>query len=373
MTSHDRFLRAINHQEPDRVPIFDMLWPSTIERWHKEGLPEIVSAIDISSREAVTRPGRSTNLPAADYFGYEMVKIRPDVSPRLPTEVIDEGGNSVLERTPYGSVRRQVRSLASTPEIVEWSIKSRDDWEGIKPRLQPDPTRVNWEAARTLYEGARAQGKFVVFASAIGWAHFQEYVRTDELLMLMAMEPDWATEMFQVQAELVIGMAQIMLDGGIRFDGSYFQCDLGYRNGLFFSPAMYRTLQFPIHKRVFRFFRDKGLPVILHSDGRVKALIPQFLEAGVNVLNPIETKAGMDLIELKREYGKDLAFMGGIDVRAMADPDPRVIEEEIKRKFAVAMVGGGYIYHSDHSVPDNVSLAQYRRVLELARQYGVYR
>ena len=94
--------------------------------------------------------------------------------------------------------------------------------------------------------------------------------------------------------------------------------------------------------------------------------------AGLSCLNPIETKAGMDLVELKREYGRDLAFFGGIDVRAMADPDPRVIEDEIKRKLEVAMVGGGYIYHSDHSVPNNVSFQQYCRVIELVRKYGVY-
>jgi uroporphyrinogen decarboxylase len=80
----------------------------------------------------------------------------------------------------------------------------------------------------------------------------------------------------------------------------------------------------------------------------------------------------MDTVALKREYGDRLAFMGGIDVRAMAHPDPRAIEEEIGSKFAVAKPGGGYIYHSDHSVPNDVSLEQYRRVLDLVREYGEY-
>jgi uroporphyrinogen decarboxylase len=179
--------------------------------------------------------------------------------------------------------------------------------------------------------------------------------------------------MFQVQAELVVGLAQIMMDGGLQFDGAFLACDLGYRNSTFFSPRMYRELQFPYDRMIFRFFRDKGLPVMLHSDGRVKGFIPHFLDAGLSCLNPIEVKAGMDLVELKQEYGKDLAFFGGIDVRAMADPDPRVIEDEIKRKFEVAMVGGGYIYHSDHSVPNNVSFSQYLHVMELVRKYGQYR
>ncbi len=80
----------------------------------------------------------------------------------------------------------------------------------------------------------------------------------------------------------------------------------------------------------------------------------------------------MDLIELKKQYGDRLSFMGGIDVRAMADPDPTKIEKEVKSKFEVAKKGGGYIYHSDHSVPNNVSFAQYKRVMELVKKYGKY-
>ena len=73
------------------------------------------------------------------------------------------------------------------------------------------------------------------------------------------------------------------------------------------------------------------MPVILHADGNVKQLIPFFIEEGLTCLNPIETKAGMDLVELKQEYGDRLALFGGIDVRAIADPDPSVIEDEVRR------------------------------------------
>jgi uroporphyrinogen-III decarboxylase len=120
------------------------------------------------------------------------------------------------------------------------------------------------------------------------------------------------------------------------------------------------------------FFHARGLPVILHTDGRLWPLIPLLIEAGFDCLQPLEVKAGMDLVELKHLYGDRLAFMGGIDVRAMADPDPAAIEAEIARKIPVAKRGGGYIYHCDHSVPDNVSWEQYCRVMELVREYGTY-
>jgi uroporphyrinogen decarboxylase len=118
------------------------------------------------------------------------------------------------------------------------------------------------------------------------------------------------------------------------------------------------------------FFHSRDMPVILHTDGDVRPLIPHFLEAGFDCLQPCEVKAGMNLIELKRDWGDRLAFMGGIDVRAMAHPDPAVIEREISTKIPVAKRGGGYIYHSDHSVPDNVSFERYQRVMESVREYG---
>jgi uroporphyrinogen decarboxylase len=80
----------------------------------------------------------------------------------------------------------------------------------------------------------------------------------------------------------------------------------------------------------------------------------------------------MDLVQLKKDFGDELAFMGGIDVRAMANPDPGVIEREINTKIPFAKKAGGYIYHSDHSVPDNVSFEQYERTLQLVKQYGTY-
>lgn len=352
MNAAERFLHALNHREPDHVAIHDAPWPSTVSRWQREGFP------------ADTTP--------QEYFGFGMVRLRPDLSPRFTAEEIEENRDYVLERTAYGALRRQRRDRSATPEIVEYPVHTREDWRKIEARLIVSPDRIDWPSVRAGYERARAEGKFVAFHAHFGYASLLEYIRSDELLMLLATEPAWIREMFQVQTELVTGLAQEMLDGGIDYDAAFLNCDLGYRNATLFSPEMYRDLQFQFDKRLFRFFRDRGKHVIMHSDGCVKALIPDLIDAGISCLQPLEVKAGMDLIELKQKYGRDLAFMGGIDVRAMADPDPTAIENEIRRKFQVAMVDGGYIYHSDHSVPDNVSLQQYRRVMELVDKYGTY-
>ncbi|HEU5314481.1 MAG TPA: uroporphyrinogen decarboxylase family protein [Chloroflexota bacterium] len=349
-TEADRFRLALAHREPDRVPVHDSPWPTTVARWRREGLPAGVSP--------------------ADYFGFGLTHVAGELDPRFPVEELNEGGDYRVWRTEYGQVRKQKRDLTSTPEIEEWPIRTREDWERVKPRLEPTADRLDLPALRRTYDAARRAGRFVTFNAHIGYAQFLEYMRNDELLMLLVTDPGWVHDMFATHARLVTGLAQRMWDAGIHYDGAFLACDLGYRNASLFSPATYRALQFPHDRDVFDFFHGKGLPVILHSDGCVKALIPHFLDAGLDCLQPLEVKAGMDLLELKREYGGRLAFMGGIDARAMADPDPAAIEREVRTKLDVARRGGGYIYHSDHSVPHDVSFDQYRHVIDLVRRYG---
>jgi uroporphyrinogen decarboxylase len=171
---------------------------------------------------------------------------------------------------------------------------------------------------------------------------------------------------------LAIDCAEGMLRAGYQFDGVFVFDDHGYRNATLFSPQVYHDVLKPHHARLCNWAHDHDWPVILHSCGCVRERVPDFIDAGFDCLQPLEVKAGMDLVDLKRRYGDRMAFMGGIDVRCMCDPDPAVIEREIADKFAVAMQGSGYLYHSDHSVPDDISFEQYKRVIDLVRKYGRY-
>jgi uroporphyrinogen decarboxylase len=110
---------------------------------------------------------------------------------------------------------------------------------------------------------------------------------------------------------------------------------------------------------------------MLHSDGNVAPLIPHFLDAGFCALNPLEAKAGLDARRLKTEYGNRLVLYGNIDVRALSGTKAE-IEREVRDKVTAAKEGGGYIYHSDHSVPNSVSFENYAYAIDLVRRYGSY-
>jgi uroporphyrinogen decarboxylase len=295
-----------------------------------------------------------------------------DLSFQLPIETLDEDDSQRIFRDEFGATTRVFKGRESVPEPLAWTITDRKAWEAHKPLLAWNDARVNWEGALEYNRALREQGFFVTLHAGFGYDRVMRFAGAVRVLEAMHDDPAWIRDMLDTIAETVIVSCEELLARGIRLDAAFVWNDMAYRNGPFFSPAMYREFELPGQKRMCDFFHARELPVILHTDGDVRPILPDLLEAGFDCLQPVESKAGMDLVELKRDYGDRLAFMGGIDVRAMAHPDPSVIEQEVARKVPVAKQNGGYIYHSDHSVPDNVSFAQYCRTIELVNHYGAY-
>jgi len=350
MTPKDRVILALQHKEADRIPIQDMLWCTTEARWRGEGMPD--------------------DKPIHEQFGWEMAGFGGDETLRLPAERIEETDQYVVAKGADGAVVKNWKGRASTPEMIEFTIRTRADWEAVKSRMAWDDTRVDWAGQRKAYEDAQRLGLFTFANFYTGFTRTCDMCGTDTVLMAMADDPGWVQDMLMTRAQLCLRIAEEMMARGFDFDAVWLWDDLGFKQRSFFSTDMYRELVMPAHKLICDAFKARGKFTILHSCGYIAELAPLIIETGFDCLQPIEVKAGNDVLELKRRYGDRLAFMGGIDVRAMADPDPAIIEREIASKLPILKQGGGYIYHSDHSIPDNVSLQQYRRVLDLVARYG---
>jgi len=352
LTSRERVRMAIAHQIPDRVPKFDSPWHSTLARWHEEGLP--------------------SNVDHQDYFDYDIRPLGADLSPRLPIKVIAEDEEYVTETNNWGGIRRNHRDRSTTPEIIECPVKSKDDWRKIEKRLYPDYTRVDWVTARAKYQKWRDDGRYIVFSAANGYDATQAVIRSEELLVLMAEDPEWIRDIMLAIAKLISATMELMYEKGLEFDGIWTCNDMGYRNSSLFSPQMYRDIVRPADRVMWGTAERLGMQKILHSCGRVSGLVPDLMDAGMDCLQVLEIKAGMDPIDLKCRYGDRLALFGGIDTRCLEDAAPERIETEIRTKFDACMPGGGYLYHTDHSVPKDVSFEQYRHCLAMVDRYGRY-
>ncbi len=159
-------------------------------------------------------------------------------------------------------------------------------------------------------------------------------------------------------------------DAGYEFDSIRWPDDMGYKGTQFFSLEMYRELVKPFHKRAIEWAHAKGIKAHLHSCGNINPFVPELIEIGLDCLNPLEVKAGMNPIHLKQTYGQDLVFNGGISATLWDCPEK--IKTEIERVVPVMKKNGGYIFSSDHSIPSSVSIADFKQIISLAKKFGSY-
>ncbi len=352
LTTHARMARMYAHQEADRVPITDSPWAATIRRWQREGMPEAVSYVD--------------------FFGLDKIAhIKCDNSPRFPEEVVEETETYIIETTAWGATLKNWKHIASTPEFLDFTITGPDAWTIAKERMTPSDERIPWDYLKANYNRWRDEGQWIEaymwfgFDVAHSWA-----VGTERLLMAMLDDPAWCVDMFNHFLDLDIALLDRVWDAGYTFDAVNWPDDMGYKQNQFFSIKTYRELLKPVHKRAVDWAHAKGVKVRLHSCGDIRPLIPELVEIGIDGLNPLEVKAGMDPIAIKQTYGTDLLLHGGVN--AVLWDDREAIEAEMRRVIPHLKQQGGYIFSSDHSVPSSVSLDNFRAIVALAKTLGRY-
>lgn len=353
MNSRERVFRVLSGAIPDRIPLSDSYWETTIDRWRAEGLP--------------------ADVAPEDYFGTnEIVRIAGDYTMQMPERVLEETESTRTYWDSDGALRRDLHLPEGwTSQWLDFSIRDCADWEHLRHWMDFRSSRIP-PSARREYRRARNGERFVCYSSHACFHPTWMRIGMEHMLVAMLEDPAFVHELFAAHAQLVIDIYDNMCAQGMVFDGAFLADDLGYRSAPLISPGLYRDLVLPHHKRLCDRFAEDGLKTVLHSDGRVTPLIPYFLEAGFAALHPLEVKAGLDVAKLKQEYGDRLVLFGNIDARALSGAREQ-IEAEIATKIPAAKAGGGYIYHSDHSVPNAVSLENYAFAIELVKQYGAYR
>lgn len=194
----------------------------------------------------------------------------------------------------------------------------------------------------------------------------------EHMLVGMALDPDWIRDMVDIYSRITLELQEILFAEEGLPDGIWYYEDMGFKGRPFMSPAMYRELIQPAHARTIEYAHSLNLPVIMHSCGMVESLLPGMVEAGIDCLQVIEIKAGMDLLRIHKQYGDRISLMGGIDVRAIYPNDKKLIDAELESKIPVVKNGYGYTLHSDHSIPETVNYETYRYFIEKGLELGTY-
>ena len=352
MTSWERFKRMYEHREADRIPIIDEPWSGTLRRWCREGMPE--------------------GMDWCDYFDVDKLGIiNIDISPRMPEITLEETDRYYIRTSPWGVTMKHFKEEDSTPEFLDFTITTQEAWDQAKKQMTLEDDRIPWEMLRQNYDKWRAEGRWI---RAVFWFGFDVthswMMGTENTLVAMMEEPELVEDMFDTYLSRCETLFSRIWDAGYHFDEIFWYDDMGYKGTTFFSPNMYRSMLQPYHKRAVDWAHNRGIYAQLHSCGDVMTLLPDIVATGVDALNPLEVKAGMDAFKIKKEYGDRLVLHGGINAVLWNDKD--AILEEIDRKVPVLKENGGFIFSSDHSIPNSVSLENMKAIVEEVKRVGRY-
>ncbi len=366
MTGRERVICSIQHRTPDRIPKDDSFWEDTLSRWKAEGL-----ASDIALREQ---------------FGFDIAALSIDASPGFEVKLLSEDPEFLTLQDRFGYIARKVKGKSRTVDYVSYPVPDRNSWAVVKQmfqaagtgklsliddigfpfRLDPAPT---WDEARRKHDAFRT-GDYYLLANAYGphEATWRLHGFT-ETLMDIALDAEFIAEIASTYMDSLIAILRCCSDKGLCPDGFLMVEDVASTRGMLFSPEHWRQIYKPLVRKFGSFLKGAGIHFWMHSCGNCEPIFNDLIECGLQVINPLESKSGLDVCELKKNYGDRFCFYGNIDVRHMSG-NVDECEYEIKRKLSCFRQGGGYIYHSDHSIPPEVSLAQYKQVMGFVHKYG---
>lgn len=352
MTSKELFSRMFQHKEADRVPIFDSPWAGTIARWEREGMPK--------------------GMDWRDYFDTDKVStISVDITPRYEEKVLEETDDYRIVTSEWGVTMKQFKEQDSTPEFLDFTVTTPEAWEKAKARMTVSKDRVDWKRLEQDYAKWQQEGHWIEGMFWFGFDVTHSWtVGTETMLIAMIEEPEWVEDMFDTYLDRSIQHFNMIWDAGYRFDSIFWYDDMGYKNTPFFSNEMYRSLLQKYHKKAVAWAHDHGIYARLHSCGDIMPLLPDIMDTGIDALNPIEIKAGMDVFKIKQDYGDRLVLHGGIN--AVLWDDKEAIVEAIRQAVPVLKENGGYIFASDHSIPNSVSLENMRSIINTVKEAGKY-
>lgn len=357
MTGIERISNILARKPVDRIGLFEHFWGDTQKKWAAEGHIEEGEPLD-------------------EHFGFDMCtcgafNMAADIY--FKNEVIEEDEDTILEKDGNGAFLRRHKKHNATPEHVDFSVKDRAGWEEmIKPLLTPSPERINFECYREGKQRAKEKERFFCWAGTNVFERMHPVCGHEYMLMGMAIDPDWVKDMVDTYAELTINLMEILFEKEGKPNGIWFYEDMGFKNRPFMSPDMYREIIQPGHKKTIDYCHSLGLPVIMHSCGFVEPLVPGMVEAGIDCLQVIEIKAGMDLLRLKKNFGDKISFCGGMDARNLVANDLDAIKAELEEKIPAVKENYGYILHSDHSIPDTCNYETYRYFVDKGLELGKY-
>ena len=350
MSPEERVLSTLDFEKPDRMPTYDSFWPEFKDAWRNE-------------------KGLGQDADIRQYYEMDVEIVIPDETPFPSQQAVLETTNGYeTSRTGWGAVHGHRLGTKFYDELgVALPDKAKiNTLEFESPLL--DHRFLPAEEVETL------KGRFCVFVKTGG-----PYLRTSNLrgttqwLMDLAEDAEFA---FELAMQVTRHMTAVGLEAIRRYNlyhtGIWFFDDMGSNISPMFSPRTFEKVFYPCYKWMCEQYRAAGVKhILLHCDGNIDSILDMLIDAGIQGIHPVEPKAGMDAVEIRRKYGRSLAMLGGLDnAHILTRASTADLEAHVMHVLEAGQDGGLVI--GAHSIGPDVSVERYDFVHQLILEHGEY-
>ena len=368
MLPKERVLRAVNHEEPDRVPVDFWAEPRTLQKLAAflglEG--GAFAALDGDER---LEPAQRALEPFLSHFGSDIREVSPRYcGPPLP-EFADGSRTGIFgERAMFVETEHD-----SYWHVVSYPLAAARRPEDIWQHRWPDPDWFDYEC---VVAQCRAYSEYAIVSGSYSVWNFSFFTRgMDRILVDLVSAPEIADAVIEAHTRFALGYYERLLQtakGLIDIVRTY--DDYGMQQGLMMSPALWRRFIKPRLAELVELVHSYGAKFMLHSCGSVVEVIADLIEIGVDILDPVQTRArGMCPEDLKESFGQYLCFHGGLDTQeVLPHGRPEEVEKEVIRLVKVFGRGGGYIFNSSQALLPDIPPENIEAAYRAAREYGKY-
>jgi len=376
MTSRERVLTALAHEEPDRIPLALGGGPYGIV---DDLYLRLVKHLNLGEPVPAFRTGHSISYMDDRLLEKLDTDLRYCWPGLLPNSPVTPGQDGDTFYDSYGQVWKRALPYYYTGEGILQDTASIDD---IEARVRwPDLSDPRWtQGVAERAQGLREQTNyFIVMRMVASHGPFQtacDLRGTETFLMDMALNPEFAQTLLDKVTTAMEGLLRLAMQAG----GKYFDMielpgdDYAGNTNTLISPMMFRKFIKPCIQRLVKVVKEHnpGTKVMLHSDGAITKLLPDIISLGIDVIHPLEPLPILGIPALKEQFGKQVTFLGGIDISHAMPGTYAEVVSETKLRISQLASGGGYILAPSNHLQADVPAENVVTLFETARQSGKY-
>lgn len=347
----------MNYGAFDRMPVLHWgAWPETYVRWYEEGFPRGMSPAE-----------------ECEYFGAKpgpyacLIGMNLEPFPAFEREVYEETDAHIVYRQADGGIVRENKGHSSIPHFVDYTLKEAKDWPEYKKRLQPDLRRIDPDIDKQI-ERANSSENPVGFWTGSLMGYIRNWMGVENMSYLMYDDPDCYADMVNTLADLACwAIDQILPKMKVKPEMGFGWEDICGSTGPFISPSIFEEHVAPGFRKIRNQLDSYGVHIYgIDTDGLVEPLMQPLLDAGVNLLFPLEPgKWGATPKDFRKKFGRELRVIGGFN-KLVLEKDRTAIDRELDR-HAEVMKEGGLLLMPDHLITPDTPLENYKYYLEKVR------